>query len=127
MRNIVLDMQSGLYAQAVKRILMQELDDYQVIVSPRPEDTAEQCRMLRPYALLMEVTGYTPWKPDERLAIVEQVAKTCPDCRTLFIADDAAGPEVLGPVKQAKREGTIDAFLFTSVTESYLVAVIDSL
>ena len=57
MKRIILDIQSGLYAKAIQRILMQELDEYQVIISESPGKTVERCRMFRPYALLMEVTG----------------------------------------------------------------------
>ena len=52
-RKIVLDMQSRLYAKAVQRILVQELEDYQVLISESPDKTAELCRMFDPYALLM--------------------------------------------------------------------------
>ena len=53
MRKIILDIQSGLYAKAIQRILTQELDEYQIIISEPPGKTVERCRMFRPYALLI--------------------------------------------------------------------------
>ena len=61
MRKILLDMQSGLFAKAIQRTLSQELDDYQVIISEHPDKTVQRCKTFKPYALLMEATGYTPW------------------------------------------------------------------
>ena len=57
MKTIVLDMQSELYAQAIRRMLVQELDGVQVTIARHPRETAEECRLLRPSALLMEAGG----------------------------------------------------------------------
>lgn len=127
MRKIVLDMQSGLYAKAIQRILVQELDDYQVIISESPDKTALRCRMMEPYALLMEATGYTPWMLEERLAIRNEVKKHNPDCKIVILVDDNADKALANKVKKAKKNGQIDAFLFGSVTDSYLAAMMDSL
>lgn len=61
MDKILLDMQSGLFAKAIQRTLSQELDNYQVIISEHPDKTVQHCKTFKPYALLMEATGYTPW------------------------------------------------------------------
>ena len=127
MKNIVLDMQSVLYAQALRRVLTQELEECQVTLSPRPEDTAAQCRLLRPAALLMEVNGFEPWTPEKRLALWAEVKRAVPGCKSLLMVDDGASPALLEQVKHAKQTGAVDAFLFTSATEGYLAAVLDSL
>ena len=127
MKKIVLDMQSRLYAKAIRRLLVQELDNYQVVISKSPNETTKQCKLLQPYALLMEVTGYTPWRLEERLSIRDMVKKDSADCKVILIVDDVSEPELDENVKNAKQSGLIDAFLFTSTTENYLVAVMDSL
>ena len=76
---------------------------------------------------LMEAAGYTPWMLEERLAIREAVARNNPDCKVVMLVDDAADKALAESVKQAKRDGLIDAFLFGSVTEQYMAAVMDSL
>ena len=127
MRKVVLDLQSGLYAKAVRRILVQDLDGYQVDISKNPTETVERCRILQPDVLLMEVTGYTPWMLSERLSIREEVKRHVPSVKIVFLIDDKAEVALAEEIKKAKQEKLIDAFLFTSVSESYLVAVMDSL
>ena len=127
MRKVVLDLQSGLYAKAVRRILVQDLDGYQVDISKNPTETVERCRILQPDVLLMEVTGYTPWMLSERLSIREEVKRHVPFVKIVFLIDDKAEVALVEEIKKAKQEKLIDAFLFTSVSESYLVAVMDSL
>lgn len=40
MKKIVLDIQSGIHAHNMERMLMQKLDDYQVVISELPDSTA---------------------------------------------------------------------------------------
>ena len=127
MKKVVLDLQSGLYAKAVRRILVQDLDEYQVDISKNPTETVERCRILQPDVLLMEVTGYTPWMLSERLSIREEVKRHVASVKIVFLIDDKAEFALVEEIKKAKQEKFIDAFLFTSVSESYLVAVMDSL
>ena len=127
MRKVVLDLQSGLYAKAVRRILVQDLDGYQVDISKNPTETVERCRILQPDVLLMEVTGYTPWMLSERLSIRNEVKRHVPSVKIVFLIDDKAEVALVEEIKKAKQDKLIDTFLFTSVSESYLVAVMDSL
>jgi len=127
LRKVVLDLQSGLYAKAIRRILVQDLDGYQVDISKNPTETVERCRILQPDVLLMEVTGYTPWMLSERLSIRDEVKRHVPSVKIVFLIDDKAEGALVEEIKKAKQEKLIDAFLFTSVSESYLVAVMDSL
>ena len=127
MKKVVLDLQSGLYAKAVRRILVQDLDEYQVDISKNPTETVERCRILQPDVLLMEVTGYTPWMLSERLSIRNEVKRHVPSVKIVFLIDDKAEVALVEEIKKVKQDKLIDAFLFTSVSESYLVAVMDSL
>ena len=127
MRKVVLDLQSGLYAKAVRRFLVQDLDGYQVDISKKPTETVERCRILQPDVLLMEVTGYTPWMLSERISIRDEAKSHVPSVKIVFLIDDKAEVALVEEIKKAKQEKLIDAFLFTSVSESYLVAVMDSL
>ena len=127
LKTVVLDMQSSLYASAIRRSLTQELENYHIVISEAPQDTAGQCRVVKPYALLMEVTLYTPWKLSERLAIRDEVKALLPECKVILIVDELADKALADAVKRAKQEGRIDAFVFASASEQYLAAVIDSL
>lgn len=48
MKKIVLDMQSGIHAHNMERMLLQKLEDYQVVISESPDSTADWCRSHRP-------------------------------------------------------------------------------
>lgn len=126
LKKIFLDMQSKLYAKALQRVLVQELDDCQVIVSESPVNIVSQCKLLKPDVLFLEVNDFSPWQISERLTIQKRVRMNNADCKILLIVDENNG-ELVEMVKNAKYNGQIDAFLFTSATENYLVAVTDSL
>ncbi len=87
----------------------------------------QHCKTFKPYALLMEATGYTPWMLEERLAIRDKVKEIDQNCKIVILVDDQADSKLAEKVKSAKRNGLIDAFLFGSVTEQYMAAVMDSL
>lgn len=127
LRTVILDLQSGLYAGAVRRALVQELNGYQVVISPKPEETAAQCRLLTPYALVMEATAYAPWRLPERMKIRDSVKRDAPECRVVLLVDEFADRGLAAAVKKTKQAGLIDAFLYTSATEGYLAAVLDSM
>ena len=48
-----------------------------------------------------------------------QGKKDTPNCRIILFVDDESDSELTEKVRQAKREGLIDAFLFGSVSENY--------
>ncbi len=126
MRKIVLDIQSAIHAHNMERMLMQQLEDCQVVVSDSPELTAEWCGLHKPDVLLMEVKAYSPWLFPERMEITKKVRKSNPECRIVLFVNDENDEEISENVRRAKRDGFIDAFLFGSVSENYFASVIDS-
>lgn len=126
MKKIVLDIQSDIHAHTMERMLMQKLDDCQVVISESPDSTAEWCKTHRSDVLLMEVKAYSPWMFGERMAIRDKVKRSTESCRIILFVDDESDGELTEKVRQAKREGLIDAFLFGSVSENYFASVIDS-
>ncbi len=126
MKKIVLDIQSDIHAQTMERMLMQKLDDCQVVISESPDTTAEWCKTHRPDVLLMEVKAYSPWMFGQRMTIRDKVGRSVETCRIILFVDDDTDGELTEQVRQAKREGLIDAFLFGSVSENYFASVIDS-
>ena len=108
----MLDIQSDIHAQTMERMLMQKLDDCQVVISESPDTTAEWCKTHRPDVLLMEVKAYSPWMFKERMAICDKVKRNTENCRVILFVDDDTDGELIEQVRQAKREGLIDAFLF---------------
>ena len=117
MKKIVLDIQSDIHAHTMERMLMQKLDDCQVVISESSDATAEWCKTHRPDVLLMEVKAYSPWMFEERMAIRDKVKRNTENCRVILFVDDDTDGELTEKVRQAKREGLIDAFLFGSVPD----------
>ena len=126
-RVIVIDMQSRLMARVLERVLQQELADCTPMISEGPDSTAEQCRLFKPYALFMEVTGYAPWMLEARLKICESVRRSLPECKFVFSVDENADPGLADRVMRCKKDGRIDAFIYNSTSERYLAAILDSL
>ena len=127
MKKIVLDMQSTLYAKNMQRALMQDLKEWQPVISERPDLTAELCRLHKPQALLMEVTGYTPWMLRERLAVRDKVRENDPACRIILAVEERADKQLAAEVSAAKRDGLVDEFIFLSMTDKYLPALLEAL
>ena len=126
-RRIAINMQNSLFCNAIAdtlRISGNELEPYTI---DSPDKVVDECKWIAPYALLMEVTGYTPWLLSERLKIRDAVKAQNPDCKIVFIVDENAEKAVAKQVKQAKKDGRIDQFIYGSISASYLADIIDSL
>jgi len=119
-------MQNYVFAQATE-MAMKSHGDFRVVVVEKPEDIVKNCVSVAATALLMEVTGYTPYKLEERLKIREETKKQNPDCKIVLMVDENSMPQVAETVKQAKRDGLIDQFIYGSTSASYLVGIMDAL
>ena len=77
--------------------------------------------------LLMEVNGDPPYVLAERLIIRDEVKKVNPDCKIVLVVDENSEKEVAAQVRQAKKDGRIDQFIYGSISANYLVALMDTL
>ena len=127
MRRIVINMQNSLFCDAIADTLRRSANGVDPYTVDSPERIVDECKWLAPYALLMEVTGYTPWLLTERMKIRDQVKEMCPDCKIVLIVDENAEREVASRVKQSKKDGLIDQFIYGSISASYLADIVDSL
>jgi N12 class adenine-specific DNA methylase len=50
-----------------------------------------------------------------------------PECKVVLIVDENAEREVAKQVKQAKKDGLIDQFIYGSISATYLADIVDSL
>ena len=80
-----------------------------------------------PYAVLMEVTRYPPYGVEERLKIRNAVKNVHPDCKVVLVVDENSEKEAADRVRQAKKDGLIDQFIYGSTSPAYLVALMDTL
>jgi len=127
MRRILINMQNTLFCNAIAEALRtsgNELDPYTVDL---PDKVVDESKWIGPYALLMEVTGYRPWQFRERLKLRDAVKAICPECKIVLVVDENAEKEVAKQVKQAKKDGLIDQFIYGSISASYLADIMDTL
>lgn len=123
----MINMQNTLFSNAISETLRRSgngLDPYTVDL---PDRVVEECEWIRPCTLLLEVTGYAPWRLCKRMEIRDAVKRMHPDCKIVLVVDENAEKELAKQVKQAKKDGMIDQFIYGSISASYLADMIDAL
>ena len=127
MRRVVVDMQNALFADAIATALQKFDSDFDVYQSESPAKTTDMCVFTDENILIMEVTAYTPWKLEEHMKIRKEVKAQNPGCKIVLVVDENTEKKLADKVRQAKKDGLIDNFIYGSVSSTYLSAVIDAL
>lgn len=127
MRRVVIDMQNTLFADAIAEVLRRFDSDFDPIMSEDPGKTLSLCNAIRTNILIMEVTAYAPWRLEERMKIRDELIKSNPDCKIVLVVDENTEKKLADRVRQAKKDGLVDNFIYGSISASYLSAVIDAL
>ena len=102
MRKIVVDMQNFLFADSIATAFRNSDYEIDVIRTESPKDTVELCQVYKPFVLIMEVTGYTPWNLCERLKLRDEVKKMCPHCKIALIVDSNTERQAAIDIRDAK-------------------------
>ena len=121
MQKIVVDMQNYLFADSVAAAFKNSDYDIDVVRAESPMNTVELCRLYKPFVLIMEVTGYTPWLLCERLKLRDKVKTVCPECKIALIVDSNSEKQAAKNIRDAKKNGLIDQFFYGSMTAEYLM------
>ena len=119
MQKIVVDMQNYLFADSVAAAFKNSDYDIDVVRAESPMNTVELCRLYKPFVLIMEVTGYTPWLLCEKLR--DKVKTVCPECKIALIVDSNSEKQAARDIRDAKKNGLIDQFFYGSMTAEYLM------
>ena len=127
MRRIAINMQNSLFCNAIADTIRRSGNELEPYTIDSPDKVVDECKWIAPYALLMEVTGYTPWLLAERMKLRDAVRELNPECKIVLIVDENAEKAVAKQVKQAKKDGLIDQFIYGSISASYLADIVDSL
>ena len=127
MRRVVVDMQNALFADAIATALQKFDSDFEVYQSEIPAKTTDMCAFMGANILIMEVTTYMPWRLEERIQIRDEVKAQSPSCKIVLVVDENTEKKLADKVRQAKKDGLIDSFIYGSVSSTYLSAVIDAL
>ena len=125
MRKIVVSIQNGLLAESLTEMLRYsgEFDPYRVAVD-RKKRAVPACMACDAEIVLMEVSQAAGASVAERLSEVHQIRLMVPNCKIVFLCDENSTPEITREVTQAKRDGVIDNFFYSSVTTRYLLAAL---
>lgn len=121
MQKIVVDMQNYLFADSVAAAFKNSDYDIDVVRAESPMNTVELCRLYKPFVLIMEVTGYTPWLLCERLKLRDKVKTVCPECKIALIVDSNSEKQAARDIRDAKKNGLIDQFFYGSMIAEYLM------
>ena len=127
MRRVIVDMQNALFADAIATALQKFDSDFEVYQSEIPAKTTDMCAFMGANILIMEVTTYMPWRLEERIQIRDEVKAPNPGCKIVLVVDENTEKKLADKVRQAKKDGLIDNFIYGSVSSTYLSAVIDAL
>ena len=127
MRRVVVDMQNALFADAIATALRNFDSDFEVYQSESPAKTTDMCAFTEANILIMEVTAYTSWKLEGRMKIRNEVKAQSPSCKIVLVVDENTEKKLADKVRQAKKDGLVDNFIYGSVSSTYLSAVIDAL
>ena len=112
MKRIFVSIHNGLLSAAIIRSLK---DQGEFSVVGRVEDAD---------IVLMEACYGAGASPDE---CQKKVNSLGPGCSVVLLCDENSAPEVARRVVQAKKDGLIDDFVYSSVSETYLTALLSAL
>lgn len=124
----MINMKDYIFADAVAQAMQSDKhSDFTVLRTTSTEELLQYGRQCDPYAILMEVNGYPPYVLAERLKIRDAVKEASPNCKVVLVVDENSEEEVAEQVRQAKKKGRIDQFIYSSISANYLVALMDTL
>ena len=128
MRDIVISIRNDFVAEAVVRSLMKSGDfrTFKLLFS-REDEVVRECEAIKPEILLSEVAFGKNTDLKTRLAEAKAVRANTPNCKIVFLCDENSAPDLAREVIQAKKDGLIDNFFYSSVGSSYLVAALTAM
>ena len=125
MRDIIISIRNDFVAEAVIRSLAKSGDfqPFKLLFS-RDDEVVRECEAIQPEILLSEVAFGKATDIQTRLAEARAVRANTPNCKIVFLCDENSAPDLAREVMQAKKDGLIDNFFYSSVGSRYLVAAL---
>ena len=128
MKKIVVGIQNGLLAEGIVKMLKESGEFYPIrTVSGKKDSLIQNCQVLSADILLAEVSYASGTTMERRLREAKELRSLVPACKIAFLCDENSSPEIAREVMNAKKDGYIDAFFYSSVTAKYLVAALSAL
>ena len=128
MRDIIVSIRNDFVAESVIRSLVKSGDfqPFKLLFSQNDE-VVRECGAVQPEILLSEVAFGKATDIKTRLDEARAVRANTPNCKIVFLCDENSAPDLAREVMQAKKDGLIDNFFYSSVGSSYLVAALTAL
>ena len=128
MRDIIISIRNDFVAEAIIHSLKKagDFQPYKLLFS-RDDEVIRDCEAVQPEILLSEVAFGKATDLRTRLAEAKAVRASAPNCKIVFLCDENSAPDLAREVMQAKKDGLIDNFFYSSVGSSYLVAALTAL
>ena len=128
MNKIVVSIQNGLLAEGIVQMLKESGEFHPIrTVSEKKDSVIQNCRALSADILLAEVSYASGTTIEKRLLEAKELRSLLPQCKIAFLCDENSSPEIAREVMNAKKDGFVDAFFYSSVTAKYLVAALCAL
>ena len=118
MKNIVVCIGNGLLSEAIMNMLRSsgEFKPFRVLIQKK-SNIANDCEALSADILLLDVSYASGTTMETRLKEVKQVREKIPTCKLVMLCDENSVPDIAREVANAKKDGLIDAFFYSSVTD----------
>ena len=124
MKKIVLSICNSLMELSIAHSLTQTGDFQIASIRPGCKEIARECADASADVLLMEAAFNIGATLDDCLKEARLLRSLRPECRTILLCDENSAPEVARRIALAKKDGLIDDFVYSSVSESYLTAML---
>lgn len=125
MKTVAMDICNGLMATSIKELAQRAADLAVCLI--RSCDVVSECMAISADIALLEVSFQTGASVEDRKEQARALHQRLPGCKIILLCDENSTPEQARKVAVAKKDGWIDDFLFTSVGENYLSAVLQSI
>ena len=126
MKRIALSIHNSLMALSIAHALRHD-GGFLVSDLRSTGEIALECAQLEADILLMETTYGIGATLEDRLRQAERLRKLRPQCKVILLCDENSVPEIARQVVLAKRDGHITDFIYSSVSETYLTALLSSM
>ena len=123
MKKIVLSICNSLMAMSITHSLTQTGGFQIASIRPGCKEIARECADASADVLLMEAAFHIGSPLDDCLKEA-RLRSLRPECKTILLCDENSAPEMARRIALAKKDGLIDDFVYSSVSESYLTAML---
>ena len=126
MKRIALSIHNSLMAASIAHALRHD-GGFLVTNLCSTGEIAVGCAQLEADILLMEATYGIGTTLEDRLRQAENLRSLRPQCKVILLCDENSVPEIARQVVLAKRDGHITDFIYSSVSETYLTALLSAM